>query len=113
MVIQIHIKVIYTNAKLKKTRDKAINIKAINIKATNIKSRKINYIQNHIIHDMCSRWKAHVNHDMSFTTVFAQYGNYQILDFDLLDLDLDLQGQDHNFAAMLFKISDKFCLWLK
>ena len=32
MVIQIHIKVIYTNAKLKKTRDKAINIKAINIK---------------------------------------------------------------------------------
>ena len=69
MVIQIHIKVIYTNAKLKKTRDKAINIKAINIKATNIKSRKINYIQNHIIHDMCSRWKAHVNHDMSFTTL--------------------------------------------
>ena len=42
MVIQIHIKVIYTNAKLKKTRDKVINIKAINIKATNIKSRKIN-----------------------------------------------------------------------
>ena len=77
MVIQIHIKVIYTNAKLKKTRDKVINIKAINIKATNIKSRKINYIQNHIIHDMCSRWKAHVNHDMSFTTLPPGNGIFQ------------------------------------
>ena len=68
MVIQIHIKVIYTNAKLKKTRDKVINIKAINIKATNIKSRKINYIMlQHIIFTHLSI--------MKFTNTISVLGN--------------------------------------